>query len=268
MVQAAHTRFLGGLPWEWCVRVCFEHTWHLGQLHLGGGVGYVPCHTSHDEDLRKTLVNLHRDGWTTKIVGSVPHTRTRIHACRRYAWTDYPFAALGDVPGEPMDEVSFAQRTRIMYGRYIRTPRLEAWHGSHAYEFGGSALPARELSPALLSVRVRLEYFLAGVSFDGCLVNLYRDGGDTVGWHADDEPEMGDPVIAGVSLGAARDICFRRVHRTPAFASAMLPNKLKLNLAPGSLFIMARGVQSAWQHTVPRRKRVSQPRVSLTYRSV
>ena len=108
---------------------------------------------------------------------------------------------------------------------------------------------------------------MAGVTFDGCLANLYRDGKDTVVWHADDEPEMGDPLIASVSLGAARDFCFRRVHKTPALASAMLPNKLKVSLAPGSLLVMGRGVQSEWQHSLPRRKGVSAPRVNLTYRS-
>jgi len=173
-------------------------------------------------------------------------------------------AALADI----INQVKFQQRSRHMYGRVVATPRLEAWHGPHAYSFGGSTLPAQPLPPVLLALRTRVECLIADASFDGCLANLYRGGSDSVSWHSDDEPEMGDPIVASISLGAPRDFLLRRIDPTPTVASAMLPSRVKVTLAHGSLLVMGRGVQSTWQHSLPKRKKCTQPRVNLTFRSV
>ena len=97
--------------------------------------------------------------------------------------------------------------------------------------------------------------------FNGCLLNLYRNGEDRMGWHADDEPELGpQPVIASISLGAARDFRLRRKDRSTA--------PFNLRLAHGSLLCMGGDTQAHWQHSLPRRTRVTTPRINLTFRRV
>jgi alkylated DNA repair dioxygenase AlkB len=181
-----------------------------------------------------------------------------------------PDVAFDDV----MEQVSFTQRERTLYGRKVATPRLEAWHGSIPYRFGGSALPAAELPPVLAALAVRAQCVIKGASFDTCLVNLYRDGRDSVGWHADDEPEMGDPIIASVSLGAARDFCLRRKpdHRDSAKAARLAgapwgsSDNVRVTLEHGSMLVMYRGVQAEWEHSLPKVAACGEPRINLTFR--
>ena len=98
-----------------------------------------------------------------------------------------------------------------------------------------------------------------GRKFNSVLLNYYRDGNDTVGWHADDEPGLGlTPFIASLSLGAERDFVLRRNDDPKA--------KVTIALTHGSLLVMAGETQGNWQHAIPRRKRVSEPRVNLTFR--
>ncbi len=184
-----------------------------------------------------------------------------------------PDCVLADV----MAQVQFTQRARSLYGRSVATPRMEAWHGAAPYRFGGSALPARELPSALkaLAVSAALAISLGTTPaegwtihphFDTCLANLYRDGSDSVAWHSDDEPEMGDPVIASISLGAPRDFLLRRIAPIPTPGGAVVANKLRVTLEHGSLLVMHRGVQSEWQHSIPKRAGCTDPRVNLTFR--
>ena len=113
--------------------------------------------------------------------------------------------------------------------------------------------------PALYEVRTQVERH-TNTTFNSVLANLYRDGNDVVGWHADDEPELGpDPVIASVSLGAERDFVLRHNRRDD------VPN-VTITLPRGSLLVMSDGTQKNWQHTLPRRKRIDTPRLNLTFR--
>lgn len=92
------------------------------------------------------------------------------------------------------------------------------------------------------------------------LANLYRDGRDGVGWHADNERELGpDPVVASISLGAPRRFRFRSKDRT---------RQLDMMLEHGSLLLMAEGTQTAWEHCLPRSTRAVGTRVNLTFRRV
>lgn len=159
------------------------------------------------------------------------------------------------------------QRTATMGGRAYRVPRLEAWYGPHPYRFNGTCFPARPLPPALQALKVRLECYFREVEFSGCLVNVYRSGQDSVAWHSDDEPDMGDdPVVASISLGATRDFLFRAIRPVAAVASALLPNRGKVALEHGSLLVMGRGVQSTYQHSLPKRAHAGR-RVNLTFRA-
>lgn len=177
-------------------------------------------------------------------------------------FVDEPDATLVDV----LAQVTFTQRSRKLYGRTVNTPRMEAWHGPTPYRFGGSTLPAAPLPPVLHALAVRAQCVVEGARFDSCLANLYRDGRDSVAWHADDEPEMGDPIIASISLGAARPFLLQRKDPTPAVASAMLPNKLRVVLEHGSMLVMLRGVQAEWVHCLPKVRGLHEKRVNLTLR--
>jgi alkylated DNA repair dioxygenase AlkB len=110
-------------------------------------------------------------------------------------------------------------------------------------------------------LRTRLEK-ASGGSFNSVLLNLYRDGVDSMGWHSDDEPELGErPVIASVSLGATRR--FRLRHKTRADLEPVV-----VDLEHGSLLIMKGETQRFWKHQLPKSRRVSEPRLNLTFRRV
>jgi alkylated DNA repair dioxygenase AlkB len=102
---------------------------------------------------------------------------------------------------------------------------------------------------------------LSGTEFNAVLLNLYRDGRDGMGWHADDEPELGrNPVIASVSLGAPRRFCLRHRRRKDL--------KLDLELPRGSLLVMAGPMQHHWVHALPKTRRPVGERINLTFRRV
>jgi alkylated DNA repair dioxygenase AlkB len=100
---------------------------------------------------------------------------------------------------------------------------------------------------------------IAQAQFNGCLLNLYRDGDDRMGWHADDETEIDQSQpIASLSLGSTRDFLFR--HRGDQTKRAAIP------LADGDLLIMHPGCQERWMHSVPQRRKVKTVRINLTFR--
>lgn len=158
-------------------------------------------------------------------------------------------------------QVPWEHRSVLVFGRHVLQPRLTAWFGDPgaAYSYSGLSLEPHPWLPALDGLRARCEA-IAGVPFNSCLANLYRDGHDYVAWHADDEPELGpDPVIASVSLGAERRFDLR--HRTTR-------ETVRVVLGPGSLVVMSSGCQRHWVHQVPMMRRVTEPRINLTFRSI
>jgi alkylated DNA repair dioxygenase AlkB len=168
---------------------------------------------------------------------------------------------------EIMEQIELSQRTASMGGRSYKVPRLEAWYGDHAYRFNGATFPARPLPPSLLALKIGLEcFFRPPVAFSGCLVNVYRDGQDSVAWHSDDEPSMGDPIVASISLGAERDFLFRAIRKIGPTASALIPNTGKVKLEHGSLLVMGRGVQGTYEHSLPKRANAAR-RINLTFRA-
>jgi alkylated DNA repair dioxygenase AlkB len=97
-------------------------------------------------------------------------------------------------------------------------------------------------------------------SFNSVLLNLYRDGNDSVGWHADDEPQLGArPQIASLSLGARRTFQLKHRHE-------MSQPRLDLQLESGSLLWLGGDCQSHWQHQLPKRRGVQHARINLTFR--
>jgi len=148
-----------------------------------------------------------------------------------------------------------------MYGKKVAIPRLQAWYGdSHThYQYSGLQMSPMPWTQTLRAIKEDIEQQLQ-TSFNSVLINLYRDGNDTVGWHSDDEPELGsEPVIASLSLGEIRD--FQLKHK-------QLDKKVIVPLSSGSLFIMSGTTQSYWRHCIPRTKRVKSARINLTFRRI
>ena len=152
-----------------------------------------------------------------------------------------------------------------LFGKQVMQPRLTAWHGDPAarYQYSGLALEPNPWTPALQRLREQVEA-ATGTRFYSVLLNLYRSGQDSMGWHADNEPELGPaPVIASVSLGDTRR--FRLKPRDPA---RTLHAPVSLELSAGSLLVMRGYTQHYWLHAVPKTARRAGPRLNLTFRYI
>lgn len=157
--------------------------------------------------------------------------------------------------------VGWRQDTIRIFGKVHPVPRLQQWFGDPglSYRWSGIAMDPVPWLPTLSALRGRIEE-ATGKRPNSVLANWYRNGNDTVGWHADDEPELGlNPFIASLSLGADRDFVLRRRVRD---GQADVP----LALRHGSLLVMQGPTQTNWIHSLPRRKKVSADRINLTFR--
>jgi alkylated DNA repair dioxygenase AlkB len=164
--------------------------------------------------------------------------------------------------GELRRGIDWQQERVLVFGKRHAVPRLVAWHGDPGarYTYSGTPHEPEPWTSTLLQVRRRV-LALAGCDFNAVLLNLYRDGRDGMGWHADDEPELGpDPVIASVSLGAARRFSLRHRRRKGLRADLSLPN--------GSLLLMSGATQRNWVHAVPKTAATVGERINLTFRRV
>ncbi len=159
-------------------------------------------------------------------------------------------------------EIHWQEETLMMFGRPVPVPRRVAWHGDAEarYRYSGVLHQPAPWTAQLTAIRQWLEQ-VSGGGFNSVLANLYRDGNDAMGWHADDEPELGrQPVIASLSLGATRRMRFRRKDRQG--------DSFQLDLGHGSLLVMDGDTQQYWQHCITRSRRVTEPRVNLTFRQI
>ncbi len=158
-----------------------------------------------------------------------------------------------------MKTVDWRQERAVLFGRRIPVPRLTAWYGERAYGYSGIRHEARPLPPPLLALKETVEAY-SERRFNSVLLNLYRDGRDSMGWHADDEAALGpEPEIASLSLGAVRR--FQLEHRADG-------ERVTLDLGHGSLLIMRGRCQACWRHQLPKTKKAVGPRINLTFRTV
>ena len=149
-----------------------------------------------------------------------------------------------------------------IYGRRIEAPRLTAWYGDtdKDYYYSGLVHTSISMPPLLDQIRQNLLVHL-GRHFNSVLGNMYRHGRDLIGWHSDDEPELGcSPIIASLSFGATRYFDLRSV--------AEPRRKHRLELKSGSLLLMSGETQRNWQHSVPKQTTISNPRINLTFRNI
>lgn len=161
------------------------------------------------------------------------------------------------------ERVEWERHVIRVRGRRVTSPRLSAWYGDPGagYAYSGISLDPRPWLPVILELKSMVEAASAE-TFNSVLLNLYRDGADHMGWHSDDEPELGQrPIIASVSLGAPRRFRLRHRHRRDL-------EPVNVELEHGSLLIMRGETQHFWRHQIPRSRRPLGLRINLTFRRV
>jgi alkylated DNA repair dioxygenase AlkB len=174
-----------------------------------------------------------------------------------------------------LQAISWETHRIRLFGRTIDSPRLSCWIGDPgaSYVYSGTRLKPRPWPPALRPIRQRVGE-ACGVDFNSVLANLYRDGRDAMGWHRDDERELGpEPVIASLSLGAARRFVLKpakRVDSAPvkSHGHAGTSSSVALTLGHGSLLVMRGDTQRNYRHALPRTAKPVGPRINLTFRRI
>lgn len=157
--------------------------------------------------------------------------------------------------------IRWKQEEMKMYGKTVKFPRLTSWYGENdkAYTFSGITLQPNSWTNELLEIKERIEP-LSAESFNSVLLNLYRDGNDSISWHTDAEKELGkNPVIASVNFGAERTFQLRHMETK---------ERIDIKLSHGSLLIMQGELQHYWQHQVPKTKTFKTQRINLTFRAI
>jgi alkylated DNA repair dioxygenase AlkB len=160
-------------------------------------------------------------------------------------------------------EASWRHDEIVVWGRRRAQPRLTAWYGDPGchYTYSGITMSPLPWTEVLREVKTGVEA-ATGSAFNSVLLNCYRDHRDSMGFHSDDEPELGPrPVIASLSLGAER--VFVMKHKTRRDVQPV-----RLRLASGSLLLMKGETQCHWRHGIPKQARPCGPRVNLTFRRI
>lgn len=161
-----------------------------------------------------------------------------------------------------LKHVSWKEDTIRIFGKTYLQPRLTALFGERgkSYTYSGIQMHPTAFTPELLDLKKKIED-LSGERFTTCLLNLYRDGQDSNGWHADNEKELGNqPFIASVSLGATR--AFHLKHREDKSL------RFRMQLEHGSLLLMGGAMQESWLHQIPKTRKPLGQRINLTFRKI
>ena len=159
-------------------------------------------------------------------------------------------------------ETPWREDTIKIFGKVYKQPRLTALFGEEgkSYSYSGITMSPSAFTPLLHKLKTLIEKE-TNIKFNTVLLNLYRDGNDSNGWHSDDEKELGNnPVIASLSLGAKRN--FHLKHKKDKSL------KFKISLDHGSLLLMKGNTQHHWLHQLPKSKKVTEPRINLTFRII
>jgi len=158
-------------------------------------------------------------------------------------------------------ELAWQEESLRMFGKIILAPRLVCWYGdSNAYyRYSGVDHTPLAWTDTLLNIKEKLQQ-VADYTYNSVLGNMYRDGSDSMGWHADDEKELGKhPIIASLSFGETRLFKARRNDKSES---------IDLQLAHGSLLLMSGNFQQHWQHCIPKTRRKAGMRINLTFRHI
>ncbi len=164
--------------------------------------------------------------------------------------------------GYLLQNVKWPQDKIWMFNKYVDIPRLNAWYGedNKNYSYSGIPMKPNPWLPQLVEIKDRIET-ISKVKFTSALINLYRDGKDSVDWHADDEPELGkNPVIGSVSFGETRVFKLRHLKDKSL--------KTDVELTHGSFALMRGETQHFWEHKIPKTAKQVKPRINLTFRVI
>lgn len=165
--------------------------------------------------------------------------------------------------GQMIDEIPWRQENILVWGKIHPQPRLTAWYGDRGadYTYSGITLNPMPWSNLLIDIKRRVET-VSAASFNSVLLNYYRDNRDSMGFHSDDEPELGlRPVIASLSLGEERTLILK--HKLNKLAKPV-----RLKLASGSLLLMKGETQRNWTHGIAKESRPCGLRINLTFRQI
>jgi alkylated DNA repair dioxygenase AlkB len=168
----------------------------------------------------------------------------------------------GTYLSELTDRIKWKQEPIRIMGKEIMQPRLTAWYGDpeSSYAYSGITLRPTPWVEPLLRIKTQTEN-PSDCRFNSVLLNFYRDGNDSMGWHRDNEKSLGpDPIIGSVSLGATRR--FKLRHKTEKGAN------LEILLTHGSFLLMKGSTQHNWYHSIPKQRNVNSPRINLTFRKI
>jgi alkylated DNA repair dioxygenase AlkB len=160
------------------------------------------------------------------------------------------------------DEIIWKQEPIKIYGKELMQPRLTAWYGDTGkkYSYSGITMQPKQWTNSLLQIKEKIET-ISGVSFTGALLNFYRDGKDSMGWHRDNEIELGiNPVIGSVSFGANRTFQFRNYKEKATVRS--------IDLTHGSFLLMKGETQHHWEHQLPKTHKDIGSRINITFRVI
>ena len=158
-------------------------------------------------------------------------------------------------------EITWENEKFNLYGKEIIVKRKSAWFAENnlKYTYSKITRTPQNFIPILNELKQRIE-IKSGAKFNSCLANLYHNGNEGMSWHADDEKELGlKPIIASLSLGASRRFSFKHNETK---------RKVDLNLNSGDLLIMKGETQKNWVHALPKSKKVTAPRLNLTFRFI
>lgn len=158
-----------------------------------------------------------------------------------------------------LDEMPWQHEETVMFGKRIITARKVAWFADAgiSYAYSGTVKRANTWTELLLGLKIAAER-CTGATYNSCLINLYHNGSEGMGWHSDDEKSIAaESSIASLSFGAERKFSFK--HK-------VTKETLSIILENGSLLDMRGDIQRHWQHQLPKTKRVVEPRVNLTFR--
>ena len=161
------------------------------------------------------------------------------------------------------NDIKWKREKIRMWGKEIVTKKRIAWYADKgkSYTYSGSTFRPDQWSELLLEIKKYVEQYM-NFQFNSVLLNEYPNGKVGMGWHSDDERELGiDPIIASLSFGANRDFIFK--HKTDKSV-----DNIKIHLKSGSLLLMLGSTQHHWKHSLPKRLKVREPRINLTFRKI
>lgn len=180
----------------------------------------------------------------------------------------YDFGQVIDVPEwwyqQLLAELPWQHDVVTLFGKTHITNRQIVWMSDKDYRYSGQLKTAVPWTEQLWKLKQQIEVMLAkqglGTEFNACLLNYYPSGEDGMGYHADNEKELGQQtIIASVSLGATRKFVFKHRHTK---------DKIEFPLTSGQLIVMAGNTQQYWLHSLPKTKKVKEGRINLTFRRI